>query len=96
MYEKKKPGDTLATADFHLTGKGYADAPVDVTVHAELYVSGAFQYGNQTGMSFKWSNNPMLETFDTRYEKVTPETFTEFAKAVLENRVMKTIKVEAI
>ena len=96
MYNDKKPGDTLATADFRVHGTGWDDSPVDVTVHAELYVSGAFQYGNQTGMSFEWSNNPMPETFDTRYENVSPENFKEFAKEVLKNRIMKTLTVEEI
>lgn len=95
MTKGKKAGDVLAKADFRLTGKGWNDHPVDEKVHAELYVSGAFQYGNQTGMSLEWENGN-VDTYDTRYDKVSPETFKEFAKAVLENRVMPTIRVEAI
>lgn len=95
MTEGKKAGDVLATADFHLTGKGWEDAPVDETIHAELYVSGAFQYGNQTGVSLEWANGT-VDTYDTRYSNVTPENFREFAKALLENRVMSSIDVEAI
>lgn len=92
---EKKPGDILATADFHLTGKGWEDRSVDEKVHAELYFSGAFQYGNQTGMMLQWGNGNK-EFYDTRYEKVSPKTFKEYAKSVLEGMVMKTVKVELI
>ena len=89
-------GDVLATADFHLTGTGYGDVPVDVNVHAELLVSGAFQYGNQTCMTFEWSNNHSDESYDTRYEKVTPDNFTEFAKSVLDSKTKDTVTVEVM
>lgn len=95
MYEGKKAGDVLATADFHLTGTGWNGKPVDETVHATLAVSGASQYGNQTCMAFEWSNTDP-EYFDTRYDRVSPETFTEFAKEVLEDRLLKTVKVEVM
>ena len=92
---EKKAGDVLATADFHLTGKGYHGHPVDETVHAELYVSGAFQYGNQTGMSFDWDNGN-VESFDTRYSRVSAKNFKEFARETLEGMVADTIHIEEI
>ena len=95
MAEEKKAGDILATADFHLTGKGWNDHPVDEKVHAELAVSGAFQYGNQTCMAFFWENGN-IESYDTRYERVSPKNFTEFAKKLLEGMVMETVKVTVI
>ena len=92
---EKKAGDVLATADFHLTGKGCDGNPIDETVHAELYVSGAFQYGNQTGMSFKW-NNGSVDSFDTRYEKVSVKNFKQFARKTLEDMVFYTVHVDEI
>jgi len=95
--ETKKPGDVLATADFRITGTGHMGENVDETVHAELYVSGAFQYGNQTAMSFEWSarkGRDRIETFDTRYENVWEGNFAEFAQQVLEDRLIDTVKVE--
>lgn len=92
----KNPGDILATADFHLYGYGWNGKPYDGTVHAELAVSGAFQYGNQTCMSFEYSDDRPDDTFDTRYENVTPETFTEFAKKVLRRQVMDSIAIEVM
>ena len=93
--EEKKPGDVLATADFHLTGKGWEDEPIDEIVHAELAVSGAYKYGNQTCMALIWKNGN-IDSYDTRYERVSPANFTEFAKKLLEDRVMDTIKVEVV
>lgn len=95
MTKEKKAGDVLATADFHLTGTAWKGSPVDTKVHAELYVSGAFQYGNQTGMCFRWDNGN-VDSFDTRYERVSPENFKEFAREVLEGMCADTIQIEAI
>lgn len=92
----KQPGDILATADFHLFGYGWNGKPYDGTVHAELAVSGAFQYGNQTCMSFEYSDDRPEDTFDTRYEDVTPETFTAFAQKVLRGQVMDSIAIEVM
>lgn len=85
----------LAEADFKLGGTGYNGRPIDETVHAELHKSGAFQYGNGTCMTFEWSNGN-VDSFDTRYEKVTPDTFTDFAGKVLRGRVMDTVTIEAV
>ena len=92
---EKKAGDVLATADFHLTGKGWDGSSIDETVHAELFVSGAFQYGNQTGMSFEWSNGN-VDSFDTRYEKVSVKNFKQFARKTLEGMVVDTVHVDEI
>lgn len=93
--EEHEVGDVLATADFHLTGTGYKGVPIDEKVHAELSVSGAFEYGNRTCMSFEWENGN-VDGYDTRYNKVSPKTFKEFAREVLDNRTMDTVKVEII
>lgn len=95
MAEEKKAGDILATADFHLTGKGWNDYPVDEKVHAELKMSGAFKYCSQTCMSLFWENGN-IESYYIRYERVSPENFTEFAKKLLEGMVMETVKVTVI
>lgn len=87
--------EALATADYRIYGKGYDGADVDETVHAELRESGAFKYGNGTCMVLKWSYGH-TDSFDTRYEKVNVWNFTEFAKKVIESRVLDTIKVEVI
>lgn len=92
MERKMKAGDILAKADFRLLGTGWDGRLVDEIVHAELAVSGASPYGNQTCMAIMWKND-QIESFDTRYEKVTPETFTEFARSVLDARTLKTINV---
>ena len=99
MEKEKKAGDVLATADFRLVGKGWEDQPVDEKVHAELSVSGAFQYGNQTAMSFEWEARKdcgRWEHFDTRYENVSPENFKEFAYRVLRDRTMKSVAIEVL
>ena len=87
--------NALATADFRLTGQDYFGDPVDMTVHAELHESGAFQYGNGTCMIFKWSNG-RLEQFDTRYSRVSEETFTEFAYEVLRDRTFEKINIQVV
>ena len=93
MAKERIEGDVLAEADFRITGKdSRGDAFAD-TVHAELCVSGAFQYGNGTCMVFRWGTGH-VDSFDTRYDKVSPENFTGFAKEVLEGRLVKTVKVE--
>ena len=85
----------MATADFRLTGTGWNGKPVDDKIHAVLEVSGASAYGNRTCMAFEWENGHE-DVFDTRYDPVTPENFTEFAKKVLEDRVVKTVTVETV
>ena len=90
-----KVGDVIAQADFRVYGKGWNDALVDDTVHATLEVSGATQYGNGTCMAFEWSNGN-VDSYDTRYEQVTPDTFGNFALDVLRNYVMKSLLVYQI
>lgn len=87
--------ETLATAKYRIYGIGHNGEIVDEVVRAELSVSGASQYGNGTCMAFLWENGN-VDSFDTRYEKVTPEHFEWFAKDALKNYVMKTISVYAI
>ena len=86
---------TLAHADFRVFGNGFDNVRVDETVHAELYKSGCFQYGNETGMVFEWSNGN-VDSFDTRYENVSVENFTEFAENVLKNFIYPTLQVELV
>lgn len=99
MKENLKPGTVLAKADFRLTEKGWNDHPIDEIVHATLCVSGAFQYGNQTSMTLEWEGRKgwnRVESYDTRYSNVTVENFSSFAKNVIENNVMDSIKVEEV
>ena len=86
--------EILAKADFRLTGTGW-NGPVDEIVHAELSKSKAFDYGNRTCMALIWENGN-IDSYDTRYERVSPRNFTEYAKELLENRVLKTITVEVV
>ncbi len=91
--------DALAQADYRLQGTGWEGTPIDETVHAELHVSGAFQYGNQTCMVLIWNARKGMnrtEVYDTRYEKVSPQTFKKFALEALQGMVMDTITVSAI
>lgn len=87
---------TYATADFRVHGTGWNGEPYEATVHAELRESAAFQYGNQTCMSLKWSDRPRADVYDTRYSKVSAKNFTEFAKAELDAQTLDTITVEVI
>lgn len=87
--------DIIATADFRLTGKGYRGEPINETVHAELGKSEAFQYGNGTYTALMWKNGN-TDVYDTRYEEVSAKTFKEFAKQLLDNNTMDTVKVELI
>lgn len=87
--------EIIATADFKLSGAGWDGLPVNYEVHASLFKSGAFEYGNGTGMAFEW-NNGNRETFDTRYNRVNAENFTQFAYEVLRSRTMETINVEVV
>lgn len=84
----------LATADFRVHGEGW-NGPFDETVHAELLKSGAFDYGNGTCMVFEWSNGN-TQSYDTRYENVTPENFAVFVKKVLNASTKDTIKADLI
>ena len=85
----------LATADFRIHGTGWNGEPIEIKVHAGLYKSGSFDYGNGTCMEFEWSNGHN-EVFDTRYERVTPGTFAEFAKRVLRGKLIETVDVDEL
>ena len=87
--------NALAMAKFRVYGKTIDDREVDYTVEVSLEKSGAFAYGNQTCMVFKWSYGA-IESFDTRYERVSPATFSKCAKEVLDSRTADTINVEEI
>lgn len=93
--ERLEPGTDLAVADFRVYGKGHDGDNVEALVHAVLSKSGCFAYGNQTCMGLYW-NNGNFESYDTRYDKVTPENFPEFAGRVINNNTLDTINVELI
>lgn len=86
----------IAVADFRIHGTGWDGKSYDSKVHAELHKSPAFDYGNGTCMVFWWNDNPMPQSYDTRYCKVSAKTFTEFAKAELEAQTLDTITVDVI
>ena len=85
----------LATAEFRIHGTGWSGEQIESTVHAGLYKSGSFDYGNGTCMVFEWDNGND-EVFDTRYDRVTPDTFTEFAMSVLRGKLIKTVDVDVV
>lgn len=86
--------EILASANYKLKGKGHNGGLVDVTVKATLQKSGAFDYGNGTCMILEWSDRKDKDLYDTRYSKVSPKNFTEFAKEQIEMMVLDTITVE--
>lgn len=86
----------LATADFKVTGTREDDGrAVDTTVHFELYKSGAFNYGNGTGMSMQWEGS-MEQCYDTRYEPVTVDNFGEYALEFLGNCIADGLHAEPL
>lgn len=96
VYGKEhEAGDVLATAKFHIFGKGWNDSIVDEVVDADLSVSGASPYGNHTCTTFYWQNGN-VDSYDTRYSNVSPDNFTQFAQKMLRNNVMDSIAIEVI
>ena len=85
----------LATADFRIHGTDWNGKQFESAVHAGLYKSGSFAYGNGTCMVFEWSNGND-EVFDTRYDRVTPDTFTEFAMRVLRGKLKKDVAIDVV
>lgn len=86
--------EILASANYRLKGTGHNGGLVDETVKATLQKSGAFDYGNGTCMILEWSDRKSKDLYDTRYSKVTPKNFSEFAKKQIEMMVLDTITVE--
>ena len=91
----RKVGETIAEADFRIYGIGWDKKLVDEVVHAELSVSGATQYGNGTCMAFIYESGN-VDSYDTRYNNVTPDTFERFAQDVLRDKTMETVMVYPI
>ena len=88
--------EIFATADFKVTGTSEVTGKeIDTTVHFELYKSGAFDYGNGTGMSMQFKGS-MEQCYDTRYEPVTADNFKEYAEDFLKGYLAKGLKAEAI
>ena len=86
----------LATATFKVTGKREFDGEeIDTKVTLELHDSGAFDYGNETCMLMQFEGSD-VHCFDTRYEKVTVDTFTEYAEEFINNYIAKGYKAELI
>lgn len=87
----------LAVADFRRYGIGYGGKKFDEKVHCELLKSSCSEYGNKTCMVFSYSTPGVMEDlFDTRYEKVSPKNFREFAKKVLIDRTIEGATIEDI
>lgn len=86
----------IAEATFRITGKcKYTGREVDTTVHALLIKGGGFDYGNGTCMVFEHDNGND-EVFDTRYERVNKDNFTEFALGVLRDRMQEQLTIETL
>ena len=90
-----KDEDVLATAKFHLFGKTVGGKDYNSTVKTSLCKSHAFAYGNQTCMVWEWENG-WVDSFDTRYDDVSVETFKEFAQKCLRNHCTDSIAIEYI
>lgn len=88
--------EIYAVADFKVTGTREDDGTqIDTTVHFELYKSGAFDYGNGTGMSMQFEGREEW-CYDTRYEPVGEDNFKEYAEEFLKGYLAKGLKVEPI
>lgn len=88
--------EIFATADFKVTGTRKDDGrTIDTTVHFELYKSGAFDYGNGTGMSMRFKGGDEM-CYDTRYEPVSADNFSEYALDFLNNYLADGLKGEPI
>lgn len=87
----------LASAKFRLHGITLDGDPYDVTVVATLEKSGAFSYGNGTLTVFRYSDDMLPKSIDTRYAtNLSPKTFVQFAKKVLEDWCAPTIMVDVV
>ena len=88
--------EIYATADFKVTGTSKVTGKeIDTTVHFELYKSGAFDYGNGTGMSMQFKGVDEW-CYDTRYEPVGADNFKEYAYDFLNNYLADGLKGEPI
>lgn len=88
--------EIFATADFKVTGTSeVTKEEIDTTVHFELYKSGAFDYGNGTGMSMQFKGS-MEQCYDTRYERVSADNFKEYAFNFLKGYLAGGLKAEPI
>lgn len=86
----------IATADFRVFGKRAWDGKeVNTSVHLELHKSGAFDYGNGTMTIMKFEKSDE-QAFDTRYEAVNANNFSEFAERLVKNYVADGLEVEPI
>ncbi len=88
----------LAKRKFKVIGRRRDNgANVDAVCEAVLYESGAFAYGNRTGMSITFDGNEgAAQHFDTRYEKFSVATWPEWVKIWLQNYVAEGLLVEPI
>ena len=86
----------LASARFKVTGKREFDGEeINTTAELELHESGAFDYGNGTCLLMKFEGGD-VQLYDTRYEKVSAETFKEYAQEFINNYIAKGYTAEPI
>jgi len=88
----------LGRLRFRVSGKRKDDGrEYDGTAELTLYESGAFAYGNRTGMSLVFDGNKGgAQHFDTRYEKFSVKTWPKWAKTWLQGFVAEGLTVEEI
>ena len=88
----------LGKVKFRVHGKRYDNGrEYDGIAEMTLYESGAFAYGNRTGMSLVFDGNESgTQHFDTRYEKFSVKTWAAWAKVWLQNYVAEGLLVEEI
>lgn len=87
-------GDVIALRDFSLVGTLNGNT-VNEVVHAELYETGAYRFGSNTGMMLRWASG-RVDIIDTRYSTVNAANFSTYARAVISAVVASTITVTAI
>jgi len=87
--------NVLAKEIFHVYGKTIGGRVYDSIVIATLEKSDAFQYGNHTCMIWKWPSGE-VQSFDTRYERVSPKSFKDFAEKSLRKYCNSIIEIKCI
>ena len=86
--DQAEPGKVFETVDYQMNGIGYDGEPFEDVVHFELIRSGAFDYGNRTGMTMTRRSTGRTEFFDTRYVNGITEDFPKFALEFLKDRTI--------
>ena len=85
----------LAKVKFKVAGTRDDGEEINTTAELELHESGAFDYGNGTCMLMKFEGGD-VHMYDTRYEKVSAENFTEYAQNFINDYIAKGLHAEPV